>query len=94
MCWSEVRNNVCPRGGADTAKLESEKGAAEAALRVRSSSFGDARALDRFKINLQQGLVLLPLLLILLSQPYDLSNDLNVKAVALGLLKDLPLSLV
>src|SRR5262249_52966293 len=62
--------------------------------RVRSSNLGDARSLHRSQINLEQGLVLLALFLVLLSQPNDLSNDLNVEAVALGFLKDFPLSFV
>jgi hypothetical protein len=38
--------------------------------------------------------VLLALLLVLLSQADDLSNDLNIEAIALGFLKDFPLSFV
>ena len=49
---------------------------------------------DRSQINLEQGLVLLALLLVLLSQADDLSNDLSIEAIALGFLKDFPLSFV
>ena len=52
----------------------------------------NAGALDRSQIYFEQGLVLLTLLLVLASQANDLSNDLYIEAVALGFLKDLPLS--
>jgi hypothetical protein len=58
------------------------------------SSLGDASFLDRSQVNLKQGLVFFALLLILLSQPDDLSKDLNVEAIALGFLKNLPLAFV
>ena len=38
--------------------------------------------------------MLLTLLLVLLSQPNDLSDDLNIEAIALSFLKDLPFALV
>jgi predicted RecB family nuclease len=58
------------------------------------SSLGDASFLDRSQVNLKQGLVFFALLLILLSQPDDLSKDLNIEAIALGFLKNLPLAFV
>src|SRR4029077_6772788 len=59
-----------------------------------SSGLRDTSSLDGSEVNLEQGLMLLPLLLILLSQPEDLSNDLYIESVALGFLKDLPLPFV
>ena len=53
------------------------------------SSLGDASFLDRSQVNLKQGLVFFALLLIPLSQPDDLSKDLNIEAIALGFLKNL-----
>jgi hypothetical protein len=55
---------------------------------------GDPSSLDCSQINLEQGLMLLTLLLVLLSQPNDLSDDLNIEAIALSFLKDLPFALV
>jgi hypothetical protein len=55
---------------------------------------GDPSSIDRSQINLEQGLVLLALLLVLLSQPDDLSKDLRIEAIALGFLIDFFLAFV
>ena len=60
----------------------------------RLGGLGDASSIDRSQINLKQGLVLLALLLVLLSQPDDLSKDLRIEAVALRLLIDFLLAFV
>jgi hypothetical protein len=48
------------------------------------SRLGGASSFDRSQINLEQGLMLFALLLVLLSQLDDLAKDLNIEAVALG----------
>ena len=48
------------------------------------SCLGGASSFDRSQINLEQGLMLFALLLVLLSQSDDLAKDLNIEAVALG----------
>jgi hypothetical protein len=55
---------------------------------------GDASSIDRSQINLEQGLVLIALLLVLFSQSNDLSKDLRIEAVTFGFLIDLPLAFV
>jgi hypothetical protein len=58
------------------------------------SCLGGASSFDRSQINLEQGLMLFALLLVLLSQSDDLAKDLNIEAVALGFLVDLLLGFV
>jgi len=58
------------------------------------SCLGGASSFDRSQINLEQGLMLFALLLVLLSQLDDLAKDLNIEAVALGFLVDLLLGFV
>jgi len=53
----------------------------------RLGGFGDASSIDRSQIDVEQGLVLLALLLILFSQADDFSKDFRIEAVALRLLK-------
>ena len=67
--------------------------ALRAAPERRLGGLGDPSSIDSSQINLEQGLVLLALLLVLFSQPDDFSKHLTIEAVAFGLLIDFPLAL-